>query len=500
MNDAQLARALTEILGPRRVLCEPNQLHAYACDGYTAHQALPRAVVFPETTEEVAAVVKLLHDNDIPFLPRGAGTGLSGGAIPLNGEVIISLVRMNKLLSVDFDNLRAVVQPGLVNLTLTKRITGQGFYYAPDPSSQSVCTIGGNLAENAGGSHCLKYGVTTNHIVAAKFVLPDGSVMDLGTPYGDAPGYDLLGLVVGSEGTLGIATEITVRILKKPEGVKTALAMFDRVADASDTVSGIIGAGIIPAAIEMMDQLAMQAVDKSNYHVGYPADIEAVLLIEVDGLAAGVDEVMDRVVEICRRHHVRTVKVAQSEAERALWWSSRKMAFGATGRISPDYIVQDGVIPRTRLTEVLQRIAEISRKSGLRIANVFHAGDGNLHPLICYDSRIPGETEKAIQAGSAILKVCADVGGTITGEHGVGIEKLEEMRFMFSDDDLTAQLAVRSVFNPKDLCNRGKLIPQPSRCAEVRNARHIIEENWQIFGTFPEHARVMGPDEVGAQG
>lgn len=496
IEQAELIQAMSQIVGPKNVIHEPHRLHVFSCDGYVAKQGLPRAVVSPANTEEVAAVVKWLHEHKIPFLPRGAGTGLSGGAIPLNGEVIISLVKMNRLLSVDFDNLRAVVQPGLVNLTLTKRITSEGYYYAPDPSSQSVCTIGGNLAENAGGSHCLKYGVTTNHIVAAKFVLPDGEVVDVGNPYGDPVGYDVLGLIVGSEGTLGIATEITVRILKKPQAVKTALAMFDRVEDASNTVSAIIGAGIIPAAIEMMDQLAMQAVDKSNYHVGYPTDIEAVLLIEVDGLAAGVEADAARIVEICEHNHVRTVKVAQDNAERALWWSSRKMAFGATGRISPDYIVQDGVIPRTRLTEVLQRIAEISRESGLRIANVFHAGDGNLHPLICYDSRIPGQTEKAIGVGSAILKVCVDVGGTITGEHGVGIEKLEEMRYQFSDADLAAQLAIRSTFNPDDLCNAGKLIPKPSRCVEVKKAQWIIERNAEVFGGFQEQTAVTAPNDL----
>lgn len=497
LNKTEIISALVGIFGEDRVLSKPSQLHAYNCDAYVAQTSLPQAVVFPENTEEVAQVVRLLSEHKIPFLPRGAGTGLSGGATPLNGEVVISLVRMNRVLALDFENLRAVVQPGLVNLTLTKRITNEGYYYAPDPSSQSVCTIGGNLAENAGGSHCLKYGVTTNHIVAAKFVLPTGDVVDIGQAFGDALGYDLLGLVVGSEGTLGIATEITVRILKKPEAVKTALAMFDRVDDASQTVSDIIGAGIIPAAIEMMDQLAMQAVDKSNYHVGYPTDIEAVLLIEVDGLASGVEEISERVVEICRRHNVRTVKVAQTNAERALWWSSRKMAFGAAGRISSDYIVQDGVIPRSRLTEVLQRISTISEEYGLPVANVFHAGDGNLHPLICYDSRIPGETEKAVAAGSAILKVCADVGGSITGEHGVGIEKLEEMRFVFNDLELESQVALRGVFNPHDLCNSGKLVPKPSRCVEVRRARQIIEENADIFSGFQEQTEITSPAERG---
>lgn len=490
----ELVRILQQIVGEKNVIHEPHRLHVFSCDGYVARQALPRAVVFPSSTEEVAAIVKWLHQHDIPFLPRGAGTGLSGGAIPLNGEVIISLVKMRKVLSVDFDNLRAVVQPGLVNLSLTKTITGDGYYYAPDPSSQSACTIGGNLAENAGGSHCLKYGVTTNHIVAAKFVLPDGEVLEVGSPFGDPIGYDILGLIVGSEGTLGIATEITVRILKKPQAVKTALAMFDKVEDASNTVSAIIGAGIIPAAIEMMDQLAMQAVDKSNYHVGYPPDIEAVLLIEVDGIAAGLEEDAARIVAICEQNHVRTVKVAQDDAERALWWSSRKMAFGAIGRVSPDYIVQDGVIPRTRLTEVLQRIGEISENSGLPIANVFHAGDGNLHPLICYDSRIPGETEKAIRVGSEVLQVCVDVGGTITGEHGVGIEKIEDMRYQFRDVDLAAQIAVREVFNPNDLCNSGKLIPSPARCVEVKQAAWAKPPG---FDKLREQTAVSGPLEEG---
>lgn len=493
MTDAQLVRELIRILEPSRVLHQPHQLVAYECDGYVAQKARPKAVVFPETTAEVAQVVKLLHEQQVPFLPRGAGTGLSGGAMPLNEEVIIGLVKMDKLLSVDFDNMRAVVQPGHVNLMLTKKITKDGWYYAPDPSSQSACTIGGNLAENAGGSHCLKYGVTTNHIVAAEVVLPNGEIVHMGSDFGDAVGYDLLGLLVGSEGTLGIATAITVKILKKPEAVKTIMALYDTVEDASDTVSSVIGAGIIPAAMEMMDQLAMQAVDKSNYYVGYPRDIEAVLLIEVDGLAAGVEEHANKIVEICERHGVRTVKVAATDAERALWWSSRKMAFGAMGRISPDYMVQDGVIPRSRLTEVLGRIRQISEETGLRIANVFHAGDGNLHPLIAYDSRIPGETEKAIEAGSTILKVCAEVGGSITGEHGVGVEKIEEMRFMFNDTDIEAQIALRSVFNPLDLCNAGKLIPKPARCAEVKHIKRMVESNVPVMEGFQDQTVTLSP-------
>ncbi|MCL6594130.1 MAG: FAD-binding protein, partial [Alicyclobacillus sp.] len=387
-----------------------------------------------------------------------------------------------------------------VNLLLTKRVAHAGCYYAPDPSSQSVCTLGGNLAENAGGSHCLKYGVTTNHVVAAKVVLPNGEVVDLGATYGDAIGYDLLGLLVGSEGTLGIVTELTVRLLKKPEAVQTALALFQRVADASDTVSAIIQAGIVPAAIEMMDQLAMQAVDKSHYHVGYPPDAEAVLLIEVDGLAGGVEEQMQQVVALCRQHGAQSVRVAQDEAERALWWSSRKMAFGATGRIAPDYIVQDGVIPRSRLTEVLQRIADISRESGLRIANVFHAGDGNLHPLICYDARIPGQAELAASVGSHILRACVDAGGSITGEHGVGVEKLAEMAYQFRDADLAAQAAVRRVFNPRNLCNPGKLLPTPGRCSEVRQSAWFTAQFAAVSAGFPEQTRLLAPDRQTGQG
>lgn len=481
----KLLVGLRRIVGTHNVL-SGKQMTAYECDAYVAEKAPPSAVVFPESTEQVQAVVQLLNRERIPFLPRGAGTGLSGGATPLNHDVVISLAKMDKLLSVDFENHRAVVQPGFVNLVLTKQISGKGFYYAPDPSSQSVCTIGGNLAENAGGSHCLKYGVTTNHVVAAKVVLPNGEIAELGEPYGDAIGYDLLGLVVGSEGTLGIATEITVRILRKPEAVKTVLAYFDTVDDASNTVSGIISAGIVPAAVEMMDHLMMQAVEKSHYHVGYPPDIEAVLLIEVDGLSAGVEELAHRIVQVCEANHVREVRVAKNDAQRALWWSSRKMAFPAVGRISPDYIVQDGVIPRTRLAEVLGRVAEISREAGLPVANVFHAGDGNLHPLICYDHRIPGQLETAMNVGRQILELCVDVGGSITGEHGVGMEKIEVMKYMFSEEELRLQERLRRVFNPDDLCNAGKVIPKPARCAEFRSTKQVIEEYMDVFDFLPD--------------
>lgn len=350
--------------------------------------------------------------NKLPFLARGAGTGLSGGAIPINGEVIISLVKMKKLISVDLENRRAVVEPGFVNLKLTNSIADRGYYYAPDPSSQYCCTIGGNVAENAGGAHCLKYGVTTNHILGLQVVLPNGDITEIGSSgIPDTPGYDLLGLLTGSEGTLGIVTKITVRILKNPEAKQTVLAYFDRVEDGSAAVSDIISAGIVPAALEMMDKTAIEGVEAAAFPVGHPKDIETVLLIEVDGISAGIEDQIAQILAVCSKWNVREVKAAQSEAERARWWANRKTGFGAMGAISPDYLVQDGVIPRSKLPEVLEKINEISLESGLRIANIFHAGDGNLHPLVLFDSRIPGQTELALEAGSACLQVCADAGG-----------------------------------------------------------------------------------------
>jgi glycolate oxidase len=394
---------------------------------------------------------------------------LSGGAIPLGGEVIISLVRMKKLLHVDYENRLAVVQPGFVNLKLTNSVASKGYYYAPDPSSQYACTIGGNVAENAGGAHCLKYGVTTNHVLGLELVLSNGDVVEIGgVP--DRPGYDLLGVLTGSEGTLGIVTKITVRILKNPEGKKTVLAYFNRVEDASQAVSDIVAAGIVPAALEMMDKTAIEGVEAGNYPVGHPKGLEALLLIEVDGIAAGIDDQIEEIVKVCQYRNVTAVKVAADDQERGRWWANRKTAFPAMGSISPDYLVQDGVIPRSRLPEVLERISQISDRSGLRIANVFHAGDGNLHPLILFDARKPGETELAVQVGSEVLKVCAEVGGSITGEHGVGIEKKEEMRFIFSDEELEAQIRIRDVFNPHNLLNPDKLFPKPGRCAEMRKA------------------------------
>ncbi|WP_019120910.1 FAD-linked oxidase C-terminal domain-containing protein [Brevibacillus massiliensis] len=464
-----LIRELAVIVGTGSVLYREEDLISYECDGYVIHKQPPRAVVFPATTEEVSQVVKLLHRRKIPFIPRGAGTGLSGGAAPLGGEVIISLVKMKKLLHVDWENRLAVVQPGFVNLKLTNSVASKGYYYAPDPSSQYACTIGGNVAENAGGAHCLKYGVTTNHVLGMELVLANGEIVEIGgVP--DAPGYDLMGLLTGSEGTLAIVTKITVRILKNPEDKKTVLAYFDSVEDASHAVSDIIAIGIVPAALEMMDKTAIEGVEAGNYPVGHPPGLQALLLIEVDGISAGIEDQIEEILKVCKQRNVIQVKVAENEQERAQWWANRKTAFPAMGAISPDYLVQDGVIPRSRLPEVLEKVEEISKRSGLRIANVFHAGDGNLHPLILFDARKPGETELAARVGSEVLKVCADVGGSITGEHGVGIEKQEEMRFIFTEEEIQAQTQIRSVFNPENLLNPDKLFPKPSRCAEVRKA------------------------------
>lgn len=423
-KDKHIINLANIVGGSSSILYHKEDLLAYDCDGFTVHRHLPKTVVFPKNTEEVSRLVKYCSDHQLPFLARGAGTGLSGGAIPINNEVIISLVRMKKLVSVDLENRRAVVEPGFINLKLTNSISDKGYYYAPDPSSQYCCTIGGNVAENAGGAHCLKYGVTTNHILGLEVVMPNGDIIEVGeNGIPDAPGYDLLGLLTGSEGTLGIVTKITVRILKNPESKKTVLAYFDNVTDGSQAVSDIISAGIVPAALEMMDKTAIEGVEAAAFPVGHPKGIAALLLIEVDGISAGIDEQINLILEVCKNRNVREVRAAKDEQERERWWANRKTGFGAMGAISPDYLVQDGVIPRSKLPEVLNRIDEISQESGLRIANIFHAGDGNLHPLVLFDARIPGETEKAIVAGSACLQVCADAGGTITGEHGVGIEK-----------------------------------------------------------------------------
>ncbi len=459
MDDTTLARELRAIVGDRFVLTDPSELRAYDCDGNTIFKGMPRAVVLPANTAEVARVVRLLASNHIPFIPRGAGTGLSSGVVPTKGEVMVGLSRLNRLLEIDLRNRCAVVEAGFPNLKITQMVQDQGFYFAPDPSSQPVCTIGGNVAENAGGAHCLKYGVTTNHVLGLTLVAPDGEVLRLGGKALDTPGYDLVGLMVGSEGTMGIVTEVTVRLSRRPQGFKTVMALFDSMSQASDAVSGVIAAGMLPGALEIMDRNAIVAVERGPLRVGYPEGQEAVLLIDVDGLSAGLDAQVEAILKICREAGCTEVRPAQSPEERLRWWANRKGAFGAAGNLAPNYVVQDGVIPRSKLTEVLAEVAEVGRKYGLMIANVFHAGDGNLHPLICYDESVPGNTDKALKAGSEILAACVRAGGTISGEHGIGIEKMPDMRVVFSPDELAAQKAVHDALDPLDLSNPGKIFP-----------------------------------------
>ncbi|HEY7126086.1 MAG TPA: FAD-linked oxidase C-terminal domain-containing protein [Ktedonobacterales bacterium] len=457
---------LEAIVGPRAVLSSPYDLMLYEYDA-SIDRSRPDVVVFPASTAEVSAIVKVANRRGVPFVARGAGTGLSGGAVPLQGGIVIAFQRMNRILSIDYANLRAVVQPGVVNLHLSNAMTPNGFYYVPDPSSQKSCTIGGNVGENSGGPHTLIYGVTTNHVLGLEVVLPDGEVIEVGGPTLDTPGYDLTGLLVGSEGTLGIVTSITVRIVHQPETVKTLVGIFNTVDDASNTVSGIVESGIIPAALEMMDQIILQAVE-AYIHAGYPLDAAAVLLIEVEGLRDTVDEQVNQIVAVCNANHAREVRIAKDEQERQLLWRGRKEAFGAVGRISHEFYVQDGVVPRTKLPVVLDRVNAICDHYGLRVGNVFHAGDGNLHPLILFDSQVPGEVEKVRQAGMEILQACAEAGGSITGEHGVGMEKSEAMPLIFSEDDLAVMLRVRETFNPQNLCNPGKIFPTPGRCADIK--------------------------------
>jgi glycolate oxidase len=471
-----LRRELERIVGLDGVLSETDDLLVYESDGLTLFRALADFVVLPRSTEDVAALVRLANREAVPFVARGAGTGLSGGCLPTDGGLVISLMRMNRVLEVDYDNQVAVVEPGLVNLHLSRTVGPRGYYYAPDPSSQQACTIGGNIANNSGGPHTLKYGVTTNHVLGLEVVMPDGEVLWLGGKTREVPGYDLTGVFVGSEGTFGIATKIAVRILKKPQAVKTVLAVFDAVDDASAAVSEIIARGLVPAAIEMIDQLTIQAVEDA-FGCGYPRDAAAALLIELDGLAVGMEAQAERIVTACRETGGREVRVARDEAERQLLWKGRRSAFGAYGRISPAYMVMDGVIPRTKLPYVLRRVNEIVAAYALRVGNVFHAGDGNLHPNILYDPRIPGEEERVVAAGAEIMKLCADVGGSISGEHGIGLEKADFMPFVFSPADLALMQRIKAAFNPGTLCNPGKIFPTSKSCGEVGVAHrpHPIE-------------------------
>ncbi len=472
-----LRRELETIVGAGGVLSDPEELLVYESDGLTLFRALADFVVFPTSAEQVAAVVRLANRESIPFVARGAGTGLSGGCLPAEGGLVISMMRMNRVLEVDYDNQIAVVEPGLVNLHLSWAVGPRGFYYAPDPSSQQACTIGGNIANNSGGPHTLKYGVTVNHVLGLEVVLPEGEIVWLGGKTRDTLGYDLAGVFVGSEGTFGIATKIVVRILKKPQAVKTVLAVFDRIEQASAAVSAIIAAGLVPAAVEMIDQLTIQAVEDA-FGCGYPRDAAAALLIELDGLAVGMSAQADRIVVACREAGAREVRAAADEAERQLLWKGRKSAFGAYGRVSPAYMVMDGVIPRTKLPYVLSRVNEIVAAHGLRVGNVFHAGDGNLHPNILYDPRTPGEEARVVAAGAEIMKVCAEVGGSISGEHGIGLEKADFMPFIFSPADLALMQRLKDAFNPRGLCNPGKVFPTRKSCVEtgpVAYRPHAIE-------------------------
>jgi len=452
------------IVGDRGLISSPEELHTYECDGMTNLRVLPLAVLLPASTAEVQAVVRVCHRERIPFVARGSGTGLSGGALPVKNGIVISLARMNHILEVDIPNARVVVEPGVINLDVTGRVQSQEYFYAPDPSSQLVCSIGGNLAENAGGAHCLKYGFTTTHVLGLEVVLSDGTLVHLGRKTLDTPGYDLAGVFVGSEGTLGIATKVILRIVKRPECVRTLLAAFASTNEAGAAVSGIIAAGMLPAAIEMMDKLSIQAAEAA-VHANYP-DCGGLLLVELDGPLAEVEALMAQVDEICRKNGASEIRLAQSETERALVWKGRKAAFAAMGRISPNYIVQDGVIPRTALPQVMSEIARLSRETGLRVANVFHAGDGNLHPLVLFDRRIPGQEETAEALSSTILELCIAAGGSITGEHGVGEDKKRMMAKMFAEPDLETMQRVRCAFDPLLLSNPTKIFPTPRLCGE----------------------------------
>ncbi|GAB4254032.1 MAG: FAD-linked oxidase C-terminal domain-containing protein [Thermoleophilia bacterium] len=449
---------LKGIVGRDNVLHKKADLQTYEYDAYL-EKSLPDVVVFVESTEQVSGVVKVAHREGIPFVARGRATNLSGGVLAAKQGIIIEMARMDRVLEIDVPNQRMIVEPGIYNLEVSAAIDHLGYYYAPDPASGKACSIGGNVGEDAGGPHCFKYGVTSNHVLGMEVVLPDGEVVWFGGKALDKPGYDLPGVFVGSEGTLGIATKLVLRIMHKPEAVKTMLAIYDTIDDASNSVSDIVSAGMVPATLEMMDNLVIKAVEESMA-AGFPLDAAAVLLIELDGLIDGMEEMADQIVEICKKRNVREIKVATCEAERAALWKGRKGAFGAIARLSPNYLVADGTVPRTKLPETLRKCQAIGEKYGLPVANVFHAGDGNLHPLILFDSRRPEDKEKVLKAGMEMLQVCADMGGTVSGEHGVGVEKAEAMYMVYNDKDLEAQEWVKEAFDPDDLANPGKILPQ----------------------------------------
>ena len=463
---AEIVAALRRMLPKESVVAEETGMRAYETDGLTAYRQLPFVVVLPETVEQVSAVLAYCHANDVRVVPRGAGTSLSGGALPLADGVLMSMMKFNRILEVDFENRTATVQPGVTNLAVTQAVAHAGFYYAPDPSSQIACSIGGNVAENSGGVHCLKYGLTTNNVLGLEVVLMTGEVIRIGGKHLDAEAYDLLGLMVGSEGLLGVVTEVTVRILRAPATARAVLVGFPTSEDGGRCVADIIASGIIPGGMEMMDRPAIHAAE-DFVNAGYPRDVEALLIIELDGPKVEVDVLISSVEAIARRNGATSVRVSETEEERAVFWAGRKAAFPAVGRISPDYLCMDGTIPRRQLPHVLERMQALSRTYGLRVANVFHAGDGNLHPLILFDANQPGELERAEAFGADILRLCVEVGGCLTGEHGVGVEKRDLMPEMFTEDDLKQQQRVKCAFDEKHLLNPGKVFPTLHRCAEL---------------------------------
>jgi glycolate oxidase len=461
---------LREILGDGGIVSRATELKVYECDGWTIEKSAPEILLRPRTTTEVSAILKTLHRHGVAFVPRGAGTGLSGGCLPLGAPVMICTSRMNRILAIDLANRRVEVESGVVNLHVSNAVKANGLFYAPDPSSQAACTIGGNIAENSGGPHTLKYGVTTNHVLGLEIVLPDGEIAELGGAVEECCGYDLIGAIVGAEGTAGIVTRATLRLMREPEAHRTLLAIFADVNNATEAVSAIIAAGIIPGAIEMMDQLIIRAVEAA-FHAGLPEDAGAVLIIELDGLEAAMDEHARRVTELVRTAGAHEVRLARDENERATLWKARKRAFGAVGRLAPNYATHDGVVPRTRLPDILRAITAISSRFDLQIGNVFHAGDGNIHPIVLYGERDPSQVRRTIEAGREILKACVEMGGSLTGEHGIGVEKMAEMPLIFSPDDLIVMSELRRVFDPDERSNPNKVIPTPGGCVEVAAPR-----------------------------
>jgi len=478
----EIIDALRAIVPGEGVIADEREMKPYESDGLTAYKTLPMIVVLPETVEQVAAVLKYCHENGVKVVPRGSGTSLSGGALPLADGVLLGLGKFNRILDIDFANRTVTAQPGVTNLGITTAVQHEGFYYAPDPSSQIACSIGGNVAENSGGVHCLKYGLTTNNILGLEIVSVEGEVMRLGGKHLDAEGYDLMGLLTGSEGLLAVVTEVTVRILKKPASLRALLLGFPTSEEAGACVAAIIGAGIIPGGMEMMDNPAINAAE-DFVHAGYPRDAGALLIVELDGPEVEVDTLIERVREIAEANGSTTLRVSESEEERNAFWAGRKAAFPAVGRISPDYMCMDGTIPRRQLPEILTRMTKMSEKYGLRVANVFHAGDGNLHPLILFDANEPGELDKAEAFGADILKACVELGGVLTGEHGVGVEKRDLMGEMFSETDLNQQMRVKCAWDPKGLLNPGKVFPTLHRCAEL--GRMHIHRGQMPFPDIP---------------